>query len=105
MKPHLPFTAPQKYWDMHDPADFSVMASQTAPEWAPAFAGKRGGEIVNYAPLTVENIQEITIQRKLMHGYYAAASYADAQIGKVLNTLDELKLSDNTIVVLWGDHG
>ena len=105
VKPHLPFTAPQKYWDMHDPAYFSVMASQTAPERAPVFAGKRGGEIVNYAPLTVENIHEITIQRKLMHGYYAAASYADAQIGKVLNALDELKLSDNTIVVLWGDHG
>ncbi|HCP38337.1 MAG TPA: iduronate-2-sulfatase, partial [Verrucomicrobiales bacterium] len=105
VKPHLPFTAPQKYWDMHDPADFPVMPSQTTPEWAPAFAGKRGGEIVNYAPLTVENIKEITIQRKLMHGYYAAASYADAQIGKVLNTLDELKLGDNTIVVLWGDHG
>ena len=105
VKPHLPFTAPQKYWDMHDLNAFPIAPDQTGPEWAPALAGKRGGEIVNYAPLTVENIREISIQRKLMHGYYAAASYADAQIGKVLDKLDELQLSEDTIVVLWGDHG
>jgi iduronate 2-sulfatase len=105
VKPHLPFTAPQKYWDMHDPNDFSIAPDQFAPESAPVFAGKRGGEIVNYAPLNVENIKGRSIQRKLLHGYYAAASYADAQIGKVLDALDELQLSDNTIVVLWGDHG
>ena len=105
VKPHLPFTAPQKYWDMHDPNDFSIASDQNDPESAPALAGKRGGEIVNYAPLTFENIREPAIQRKLLHGYYAAASFVDAQIGKVLDALDALKLSDDTIVVLWGDHG
>ncbi len=105
VKPHLPFTAPQKYWDMHDPNAFPIASDQRDPELAPSLAGKRGGEIVNYAPLTVENIKEISIQRKLLHGYYAAASYADAQIGKVLDALDSLGLAENTIVVLWGDHG
>lgn len=105
VKPHLPFTAPQKYWDMHDPARFELAPDQVDPVNAPHFAGKRGGEIVNYSPLTVENLKGDAMQRKLLHGYYATTTYADAQIGKVLDTLDELGMSDNTIIVLWGDHG
>lgn len=105
VKPHLPFTAPKKYWDMHDPNAFPLASDQNDPEAAPGFAGKRGGEIVNYAPLTVANLKETAVQRQLLHGYYAAASFADAQIGKVLDALDRYGFSDNTIVVLWGDHG
>lgn len=105
VKPHLPFTAPKKYWDMHDPNAFPLASDQADPEAAPRFAGKRGGEIVNYAPLTMANLNETAIQRQLIHGYYAAASFADAQIGKVLDALDRFGFSDNTIVVLWGDHG
>ncbi len=105
VKPHLPFTAPKKYWDMHDPNAFDLAEDQVDPVDAPGFAGKRGGEIVNYAPLTVENLKEPAMQRQLIHGYYAAASFADAQIGRVLDALDRLDLAENTIVVLWGDHG
>lgn len=105
VKPHLPFTAPKKYWDLHDPQSFPVSAHQQHPEGAPKYAGKRGGEIVNYAPLTVENLKDEAMQRQLIHGYYAAASYADAQIGRVLDELDRLGLAEDTIVVLWGDHG
>jgi len=105
VKPHLPFTAPETYWDRHDPNAFSLMQDQRDPEQAPGFAGKRGGEMVNYAPLTIQNLKEPTMQRKLLHGYYAAASFVDAQIGKVLDALDRLDLADDTIVVLWGDHG
>lgn len=105
VKPHLPFTAPQKYWDLHDPRAFPLALEQQHPEGAPAFAGKRGGEIVNYAPLTVENLKEEAMQRKLIHGYYAATSFVDAQIGRVLDALEEFQLTDNTIIVLWGDHG
>ncbi|MDA0752280.1 MAG: sulfatase [Verrucomicrobia bacterium] len=105
VKPHLPFTAPKKYWDMHDPNAFPLASDQNDPEAAPGFAGKRGGEIVNYAPLTVANLKETAVQRQLLHGYYAAASFADAQIGKVLDALDRYGFSDNTMVVLWGDHG
>lgn len=105
VKPHLPFTAPKKYWDMHDPKAFPLAQDQRHPEGAPGFAGKKGGEIVNYAPLTIENLKEEAIQRKLIHGYYATATFADAQIGRVLKELDRLELTENTIIVLWGDHG
>ena len=105
VKPHLPFTAPKKYWDLHDPADFTLAAFQRDPEGAPGFAGKRGGEIVNYAPLSVENLRDDPMQRQLIHAYYACVSFTDAQIGRVLDELDRLKLVDSTIIVLWGDHG
>ena len=105
VKPHLPFTAPKKYWEMHDPEAFPVSPNQKHPEGAPSYAGKKGGEIINYAPLTIENLKNETIQRKLIHGYYAAASFVDAQIGRVLDELDRLEFSQNTIIVLWGDHG
>ena len=90
---------------MHDPEAFPLASSQKHPEEAPPYAGKKGGEIINYAPLTIENLKNETIQRKLIHGYYAAASFVDAQIGRVLDELDRLEFSQNTIIVLWGDHG
>lgn len=105
VKPHLPFTAPKKYWEMHDPEAFPLPPNQKHPEGAPAYAGKKGGEIINYAPLTIENLKDETMQRKLIHGYYAAASFVDAQIGRVLDEIDCLAFSQNTIIVLWGDHG
>jgi len=105
VKPHLPLTAPKKYWEMHNPESFTLAPFQLDPDGAPAYAGKQGGEIVNYAPLTVDNLREETIQRTLIHAYYACVSFSDAQIGRVLDELDRLQLSDNTIIVLWGDHG
>jgi iduronate 2-sulfatase len=105
VKPHLPFTAPKKYWDLHDPRAFRLAEDQTDPAGAPPYAGKKGGEIVNYEPLTTENLAEEKIQRRLIHGYYAASSFADAQIGRVLDELDRLDLWQDTLIVLWGDHG
>ncbi|HVW36533.1 MAG TPA: sulfatase, partial [Pirellulales bacterium] len=105
VKPHLPLTAPKKYWDLHDPAAFALALNQRDPEGAPEYAGKRGGEIVNYAPLSAESLQDAETQRTLIHAYYACVSFADAQVGRVIDELDRLKLADNTIIVLWGDHG
>jgi hypothetical protein len=105
VKPHLPFTAPKKYWDLFDPQALALAANQRDPVGAPGLAGKRGGEIVNYDPLSIQSLKEEATQRTLLHGYYACASFVDAQIGKVLTELDRLKLAENTIVVLWGDHG
>ncbi len=105
LKPHLPFVAPEKYWDLFDPNELPMPQVVTAPKDAPDFAKTSGGELRNYSDMgTKEPIDEATT-RHLIHGYYAATSYVDAQIGRVLKALDELKLTDNTIVVLWGDHG
>ena len=105
VKPHLPFCAPKKYWDLHDPAAFSLAERQTPPDEAPAYAPQFGGELRQYAGIPDEGPIPADLQRKLIHGYYAATSYMDAQVGRLLAELDRLKLADNTIIVLWGDHG
>ncbi len=104
-KPHLPFAAPKKYWDLYRRSDFEPAARTTPPDGAPAFAPTNWGELRGYidvpdvGPLSAEQ------QRELIHGYYASVSFADAQVGRVLDELDRLGLRENTIVVLWGDHG
>lgn len=96
VRPHLPFSAPKKYWEMHDPKKLPMPTFEEHPIGSPQVAHKRGGEIDAYKPATTQ---------KLIHGYYAGTSFVDAQIGKVIDELDRLNLSDNTIIVLWGDHG
>ncbi len=108
-RPHLPFSAPKRYWDLHDPAKLPLAENRDLPASSPGVAHKRGGEIRNYSPVPDKDQPEVEIDdalaRQLVHGYYASTSYADAQIGKVLGALDELGLAGETIVVLWGDHG
>jgi len=104
-RPHLPFTAPKKYWDLYDPATLPLPKVLEAPADAPDFAVKRGGEIQQYFPVPENAEIGPDLARQLIHGYYASVSYVDAQIGKVLDALDRLGLAENTIVVLWGDHG
>ena len=92
-RPHLPFSAPRKYWDLYDPADFELASNPDLPEGSPAAAHKRGGEIRNYFPVPDKGDPaqiDSEIARKLIHGYYASTSYVDAQIGKVLEELDRL---------------
>ncbi len=105
LKPHLPFCAPKRYWDLYDRAAFSLPAWRKPPEGAPPYAPTTWGEVRQYSdipetgPLTDEQA------RTLIHGYHAAVSYVDAQIGRVLEELDRLGFAANTIIVLWGDHG
>ena len=107
-RPHLPFSAPKQYWDLYDRDSFRLALNPDLPSGSPTVAHKRGGEIRNYFP--VPDKQDPTmisndLARTLIHGYYASTSYVDAQIGKVLDELNALSLAENTIVVLWGDHG
>ena len=105
LKPHLPFVAPKKYWDLYQRGDFKLPALQVPPIGAPPFAPTTWGELRAYSdipdvgPLTTEQAQH------LIHGYHAAVSFMDAQLGRVLDELDRLGLARNTIIVLWGDHG
>lgn len=105
IRPHLPFVAPKKYWDMHDPSAIALAAIREAPKDAPAYAPQYGGELRNYADLPKSGSIPDAMQRHLIHGYLAATSYMDAQFGLVLDALDRLSLRSNTIVVFWGDHG
>ncbi len=105
-KPHLPFVAPKKYWDLYDPAKLPLPPQPLFPTGAPAIARNHpigGWSDLPEGPPKVK-LDEVTT-RRLIHGYCAATSYSDAQIGKVLATLRALDLEKNTIVVLWGDHG
>jgi iduronate 2-sulfatase len=103
MKPHLPFYAPKKYWDLYDRKKISVADNQYRPKNSPK-ALKGSGEIHSYHNRNIKfNSDEW--HRSCRHGYYACVSYVDAQIGRVLQELDKLGLRKNTIVILWGDHG
>jgi arylsulfatase A-like enzyme len=106
LKPHLPFNAPAKYWGLYNPAAISLAPFDRMPSGAPKEANFNWGELRNYRtiPEAPEPVSE-DMARKLRHGYYAATSYVDAQLGKVLQALDEMELAQNTIVVLMGDHG
>jgi arylsulfatase A-like enzyme len=105
IKPHLPFNAPKKYWDLYDPAKIELADNPFAPKDCPKIALHNWGELRAYLGIPKKGPVTDDQARKLVHGYYACVSYVDAQLGRLLNALDELELRDNTIVVLWGDHG
>lgn len=109
-KPHLPFNAPKKYWDLYDRSKLKLADNQYIPNKSPEFAVHGDQELRSYddfrdLPLPSKGKLSEERQRELIHGYYASISYVDAQIGRLLDELDRLGLSENTMVVLWGDHG
>jgi len=104
-KPHLPFVAPKKYWDMYDPEKIKLANNPFAPKNAPSMGLHSSFELrVRHGIPKAADIPD-DMARTLIHAYLACASYVDAQIGKVLAELDRLGLRENTIVMLWGDHG
>jgi len=104
-KPHLPFVAPQKYWDLYDRNEIEIPENYHPPKNAPKGAVHNFGELRSYHGIPKSGILSEEKAKELIHGYYACVSFADAQIGKVLDGLKRLELEQNTIVVLWGDHG
>ena len=105
IRPHLPFIAPKKYWDLYPDAAIPMPKVTTIPEGAPEYAGQFGGELRQYSDIPEKGDLDDDLTRKLIHGYFAATSYMDAQLGLVLDALDKSGQADNTIIVLWGDHG
>ncbi|MFD2886997.1 sulfatase [Chitinophaga cymbidii] len=104
-RPHLPFSAPKKYWDLYDRNKIPLPVPYTLPSNIPVYARHRNEELRGYSDIGFNNVIPDAKKRELLHGYYAAISYVDAQIGKVLAELDRLGLTKNTIIVLWSDHG
>jgi len=108
-KPHLPFVAPKKYWDLYKPEDIKLAKFQQLAKGTPLLAYHSFGELRAYSDidnnLTFGDTLPKAKQRQLVHGYMAGVSYIDAQIGKLLDALKKKGLDKNTIIVLWGDHG
>jgi len=105
-KPHLPFTPPKKYWDLYNPAEIDTATNPFWPENHTKFTMNNYGELRNYygMPRGKEEVNK-ELAKQLKHGYYASVSFIDAQVGKILNELDKQGLKEETIVVIWGDHG
>ena len=130
-KPHLPFNAPKAYWDLYDPSAIDMsnyLGIRSMPAGANSFTAPYGGEPSSYGdgetylPTTEEpdlniffndRMPNIDSARHLIHGYMACVSFIDAQLGKVLDALEDPNddgsnadsIVDNTIVILFGDHG
>jgi arylsulfatase A-like enzyme len=105
MKPHLPFNAPSRYWDLYEREGIHLPANRYAPENVPPEAQHQFGELRKYWGIPQEGQVSDSLARTLIHGYYACVSYVDQMIGQVLDELKALELDQQTIVILWGDHG
>ena len=104
-KPHLPFNAPQRYWELYDTAEIQLPDNFYPPQEAPKESLHEYSELRAYSNIPVNGPLSVNLSKQLIHGYYASISYVDAQIGRVLDAMENLGLEEETIVVLWGDHG
>ncbi len=108
-KPHLPFNAPAKYWNLYKRENFSLPGNPGVPPGYPEWArNKMAGELRAYSDIPKMGSPADfprEINRRLIHGYHACVSYTDRNIGKLLDALDSSGAAENTIVILWADHG
>jgi iduronate 2-sulfatase len=105
LKPHLPFNAPKRYWDLYDPEAIRLADNPFPPKNVTPYSLTTWGELRAYDGIPAKGDLTEQQARQLKHGYYACVSFLDANVGKLLDELDRLGLAENTIVVLWGDHG
>ena len=108
-KPHLPFIAPRKYWELYNRDEIKLSTFQSKAKDSPNLAYHRFGELTVYSDIQ-ESMNDMKLineakQRELIHGYYACVSYIDAQVGLLMTNLKKLGLDENTVVILMGDHG
>ena len=104
-KPHLPFVAPKSYWDLYDRQQINLPDNYFPPEGAPQLAMSTWGEMRAYNDIPAKGPVSDEKAKELIHGYYACISFVDAQIGLLLDALKTEGLDQNTLVVLWSDHG
>lgn len=114
-RPHLPFWAPKKYWDLYPEDSITLPPNYEAPVNAPRASLHNWGELRNYSEVDYADAEATRVTddyaRSLIRGYFASVSYVDAQIQRILHKLkttydrDGVALYDKTIIVLWGDHG
>ena len=110
-RPHLPFAVPKKYWDMYDPDEIPLATNPYVPAGAPPWTMNSMYELRSYDgfrhighPYSSYRMNEDTA-RILKHGYYASVSYVDALLGDLIAYMKALGIYENTIIIIWGDHG
>lgn len=104
-RPHLPFVAPQKYWDLHPHDAIRLADNPQFPDELSLVFDYEWPELRRYRGMPAEGPVSDETARTLIRGYRASVSFVDAQVGRLLDALDRLGLAENTIVILWGDHG
>lgn len=109
-RPHAPYNSPKKYWDLYNRDSIPMAKNPFIPENAPDFAASTNIELrihedFKNAPSPQKGSLSEADARRVKHGYSAAVSYTNAQVGKIINKLKELGIYDETIIVLWSDHG
>jgi arylsulfatase A-like enzyme len=108
-KPHLPFNAPTKYWDLYQREDFALPANLGVPPGYPQWArNKNAGELRAYSDIPAKGTPAdfpMELNQRLLHGYHACVSYTDRNVGKLLDALEDSGAAGDTIVVFWADHG
>lgn len=109
-RPHLPFAVPKKYWDLYDRDSIPLARNPFIPEKSPVMSMNSMYELRGYDGFAnlkhpTENVMSEDTARILKHGYYASVSYVDALFGQLIQHLKDLELYENTIIIVWGDHG
>ncbi len=110
-KPHAPYVAPKKYWDMYDREKMPVAPFQDMSSDPVVYAYHASNEIKVYSDIppfhSYEDTKHLDVatQKRVIHAYYACVSYIDAQLGKLLDALEQQGIADNTVIILWSDHG
>ncbi len=104
-RPHLPFVAPKKYWDLYPLQQVTLPDNMFFPHELPQAFNYTWGEMRAYRGIPQKGPVSDDTARQLIRGYRACVSFVDVQVGRLIDELDRLEIADNTIIVLWGDHG
>lgn len=108
-RPHLPFVAPKKYWDLYNRDSIPMASNPYLPKNSPVMAMNSSYELMGCYDMYTKHPalyqQSEDTARMLKHGYYASVSYVDACFGKLMSGLKDMGLDKNTIIVIYGDHG
>ncbi|NNJ26349.1 sulfatase [Alienimonas chondri] len=105
VRPHLPFNCPKKYFELYDRAEIGLPTNAAPPTDGSALGLHASFELRTRHGIPKDGPIGEELSRDLIHAYLACTSYVDAQIGRLLAALDEAGVRENTIVVVWGDHG
>ncbi|VGO21732.1 sulfatase [Pontiella sulfatireligans] len=104
-KPHLDWIAPKPYWDLYDPVKIPLATQTEGPKDGAEMGLHASFELRVRTGIPKSGGIDDEMARTLKHAYLACVSYADANLGKMIDALDEAGIRDNTIIIVWGDHG